>query len=286
MTMPTEKDILKLNTQPIYKSTRSFWCSPFNQARHTNKKRVYSCCVPYQLRFGGAPAAACIAFWQESFVGFKWYKRDMRWWSTTTFNVLVHPREWTAKTKSKELCYKYRMGLAAGHSKYGIVMIPEGQATLYHGPRKGQCVPSGLLLIVIPFWIEVILGRKSTNKTKPSLGLRWAFGHYNLLSFINHKWPQGTNLEWPTVWPLLGDTAQHQNWVLPSRTKLQYRNQNRSNSKIFRSSNWIWIQFAASFLIVFSWWCWYTVKLLVSCCKSLIKSTYSKESHHCHLNGA
>ena len=267
MTMPTEKDILK-QTHNLFTNR----LGPFDVHHSTKrdiqtKKRVYSCCVPYQLRFGGAPAAACIAFWQESFVGFKWYKSDMRWWSTTTFNVLVHPREWTAKTKSKELCYKYRMGLAARHSKYGIVMIPEGQATLYYGPRKKlQCVPSGLLLIVIPFWIEAILGRKSTNKTKPPLGLRWAFGHYNLLSFINHKWPQGTNLEWPTVWPLLGDTAQHQNWVLPLRTKLQYRNQNRSNSNsdIFRSSNRIWIQFAASFLIVFSWWCWYTVKLLVS----------------------
>lgn len=37
----------------------------------------------------------------------------------------------------KRFPYKYRMTLDSGHSKYCIVIIPEGQATFYHGLRKG-----------------------------------------------------------------------------------------------------------------------------------------------------
>ena len=127
--------------------------------------------------------------------------------------------------------------------------------------EKGQRVPSGIRFIVIPFWIEAILGRKSTNKTKSPLGLRWGFGHHILWSFINHKSGYKSRMTYRM--------ARH--W---------------SNSNIFRSSNRRWIRFAASLKILlnaFSWWLWYTLKLLVSCCKGLIKS---KGSHHCNLIGA
>lgn len=119
--------------------------------------------------------------------------------------------------------------------------------------EKGQRVPSGLLFIVIPFWIEAILGRKSTNKTK---------SHHILWSFINHKSGYKSRM-----------------------TYRMARHWSNSNSNIFRSSNRRWIRFAASlkiFLNAFSWWLWYTLKLLVSCCKGLIKS---KGSHHCNLIG-
>ena len=129
--------------------------------------------------------------------------------------------------------------------------------------EKGQCLPSGLLFIVIPFWIEAILGRKSTNKTKSPLGLRSGFGHHILWSFINHKSGYKSRM-----------------------TYRMARHWSNSNSNICRSSNRRWIRFAASLKILFnafSWWLWYTVKLLFSCCEGLIKS---KRSHHCNLIGA
>ena len=106
-------------------------------------------------------------------------------------------------------------------------------------------------------------GEKSTNKTKSPLGLRWGFGHHILWSFINHKSGYKSRM-----------------------TYRMARHWSNSNSNIFRSSNRRWIRFAASLKIfknAFPWWLWYTLKLLVSCCKGLIKS---KGSHHCNLIGA
>ena len=169
---------------------------------------------------------------------------------TTFIVLLVYPGLWTAKTKSKEISYKYRLTVDSGHSKYCIVIIPEGQATFYHGLRKGA-----MCAIWPTFYSHPILNwgdfeRKSTNKTKSPLGLRSGFGHHILWSFINHKSGYKSRMTCRM--------ARH--W---------------SNSNIFRSSNRRWIRFAASlkiFLNAFSWWLWYTLKLLVSCCKVIVTS--------------